>query len=313
MRLRPLPYAAIHELFPDRQPAERVAIYAVSGGIPAYLELFTRSGSFSMALLEQCLGPGSIMLTDTSLILHEQLQEPQTFESILSAIASGFHAWSEIARMAGVPESNLGHYLKILQELELIERRAPIFAAASGRQGQYHIRDHFLRFYYRFIVPHITAIERGYLQATVDQITADLRAFVGAYVFEESCREWVFAASALGNLGFQPDTVSAYWRQERGAGVQAGVQLDVVAANRRQRRLLIGEAKWGEGQVSRKILTDLINRSQRMLQVAEGWAVDYILFGREGFSEATQALATELGVRLVPLPEIERDLIAADG
>ncbi len=308
LRLRPLPYAAIRELFPDRQPAERVAIYAVSGGIPAYLELFTRAGSFSTALLEQCLGPGSIMLTDPSLILHEQLQEPQTFESILSAIASGFHAWSEIARMAAVPESNLGHYLKILQELEIIERRDPIFAATGGRQGQYHIRDHFLRFYYRFIVPHITAIERGYLQGAVDQITVDLRAFIGSYVFEELCREWVFAAASLGQLGFQPDTVSAYWRR----GSEVGVHLDVVAANRRERRLLIGEAKWGEGEISRKVLTDLIKRSQRMPQVTEGWAVSYVLFGREGFSDASRALAEELGVRLVALPELEQTLSVAN-
>ena len=308
VRLRPLPYAALYQLFADRQPAERVAIYAVSGGIPAYLELFTRANSFATALRDHCLGSGSIMLSDPSLILHEQLQEPQTFESILSVIAGGFHAWSDVARMAGVSESSLGHYLKILQELEIVERRDPIFAAPGGRQGQYHVRDHFLRFYYRFIVPHITAIERGYLQATVEQITADLRAFIGVYVFEELCREWVFAAAALGDLGFQPEVVSAYWRRERGAGVQ----LDVVAANRREQRMLIGEAKWGEGPVGRKILTDLIKRSQRLPQVTEGWAVSYALFAREGFSEAARTAAAELGVRLVALPDLERTLIAAN-
>jgi len=207
-------------LFGGRTPAKRVAIYAVSGGVPAYLELFTRTDTFVTALHDHCLGPGSIMLTDPALILHEQLREPQTFASILSVIASGFHRWGEIARMSGVTENSLGHYLNILQELELIERRDPVLSRPGGRRGLYHVRDHFLRFYYRSIAPHITAIERGYLATAVNRIHEDLRTFIGTYVFEELCREWVWAAAALGEVEFQPEVVGAYWRRHRGKGVQ---------------------------------------------------------------------------------------------
>ncbi len=308
LRLRPLPYAALAELFGERPPAERVAIYAVSGGVPAYLELFTRTDDFVSSLHDYCLVPDSIILTDPALILHEQLREPQTYASILSAVASGFHQWSEIARMAGVAESSLGHYLNILQELELIERRDPILSKPSGRRGLYHVRDHFLRFYYRFIVPHITAIERGYLELAVRRIDEDLRAFIGLYVFEELCREWVWAAAAMGELNFQPEAVGAYWGRSRGKGVQ----LDVVAVNRREKKLLIGEAKWGKGTLSRQVLTDLVKRSQRMPQVETGWSVEYVLFAREKFSEAAQTAANEIGARLVPLPEIEQMLVSAN-
>ena len=309
LRLRPLPFAALSELFGERTPAERVAIYAVTGGVPAYLELFDRAPSFGQALQEECFGPGSIMLTDPALILHEQLQEPQIYESVLSAVAAGFHAWNEIAHMAGVSENSLGHYLKVLQELELIERRDPVLARPGGRRGRYHVRDQFLRFYYRFVVPHITAIERGYLTAAVNQISADMRAFIGIYVFEELCREWVLAAAAVNDLGFHPEVIGSYWRRHRGAGVQ----LDVVAANKRERRLLIGEAKWGTGPVSRMVLMDLVQRSKRMPQVAEGWTVNYVLFAREGFTDATREAASEMGARLIALPEIERAMVEAGG
>lgn len=308
LRLRPLPFAALNELFGERTAAERVAIYAVTGGVPAYLALFDRAPSFARALQEECFGPGSIMLTDPALILHEQLQEPQIYESVLSVVASGFHTWNDIASMAGVPEGSLGHYLKILQELELLERRDPVLARPGGRRGRYYVRDHFLRFYYRFVVPHITAIERGYLTAAVNQISADLRAFIGTYVFEELCREWVLAAAAANDLGFHPEVIGSYWRRYRGAGVQ----LDVVAANKHERRLFIGEAKWGTGLISRKVLTDLVRRSQRMPQVAEGWTVDYALFAREGFSDATREAASEMGARLISLPEMEQTMVEAN-
>jgi AAA+ ATPase superfamily predicted ATPase len=309
LRLRPLPYAALVPLFGDRSPAERVMIYAVSGGVPAYVELFTQAADFTSALHTHCLGTTSIMLADPALILHEQLREPQSYESILSAIASGFHHWKDIARMAGINESSLGHYLKVLQELELIERRDPVLSSPRGRAGLYHVRDHFLRFYYRFIVPQITSIERGYLEVAGQRIEADLPSFIGTHVFEELCREWVYAAAALGKLDFHPEVVGAYWGQRGGKGVQ----LDVVAVSKREKRLLIGEAKWGAGRVGRKILTDLIARSQRMPQVSQGWAVEYVVFAREGFSAAAQTAARAGGVHLITLDEMERDLAALEG
>lgn len=139
----------------------------------------------------------------------------------------------------------------------------------------------------------------------MDQITQDLRAFIGTYVFEEMCREWTLAAGVTGQLSFEPEVVGSYWRQYRGQGVQ----LDVVAAKSRQKRLLIGEVKWGKDPVSRAILTDLIKRSQRMPQVVEGWQVQYILFAREGFTAAAADTARELGVQLVTLQEMEKTFL----
>jgi hypothetical protein len=304
IRLRPLPYSAVIEMFPNRRADERVAIFGVTGGVPAYLEFFTRANNFVSALRDHCLVSGSMMMSDPALILYEQLQEPQTYESVLSAVASGFHQWSDIAKMAGLPDTALGHYLKVLQELEIIERREPILAKPRSKSGRYYVRDHFLRFYYRFVVPQIGPIERGYQEAAADKIYAELRPFLGEYVFEELCREWVWAAAMSGSLGFVPEAVGAYWRTYRGKGVQ----LDVVAAAPRDRRLLIGEAKWGRDKLSRRWLPDLVRRSQRMPQVAEGWNTQYVMFAREGFTSALQQEARKMDALLVSLEELEETL-----
>jgi AAA+ ATPase superfamily predicted ATPase len=307
-KLRPLPYAALVELFPERTAAERVAIYAVCGGIPAYLELFTRAKSFVTALRDHCLQPGSLLLTDPALILYEQLREPQKYESVLWAVASGHHQWQDITRLSGVAEGSIGHYIKVLTDLEILARRDPVLSRRRGRQGRYTVRDEFLRFYYRFIAPKMSAIEQGHFGVVSQQIHAELRGFIGTHTFERLCREWVWAAAAAGEITWIPEEVGAYWKQQRGEGVQ----LDVVAANRAERRLLIGEAKWGQGRVGRQVLTDLIARSQRMPQVADGWLVQYVLFAREGFSAAAKEAARERGARLVTLPEMDTTLVAAN-
>jgi AAA+ ATPase superfamily predicted ATPase len=131
-KLQPLRFGALAELFPEHTPAERVAIYAISGGAPGYVELFTRARRVTKALAEQCLAPGSVMLVDPRLILYDQLQDPPTYASVLWAIANGFHVWTEIAHMAGIPEGSLGHYIQTLQALGLVERRDPALAPLWG-------------------------------------------------------------------------------------------------------------------------------------------------------------------------------------
>jgi AAA+ ATPase superfamily predicted ATPase len=305
-RLRPLPYAVLTEIFPERSPLERIAIYAVCGGIPAYLEMFTRRDTFIEALSEVCLRLGSLLLTDPALILYEQLQKPQTYESVISAIAAGYHNWNEIVRISKVPEGSLGNYINVLLDLEIIERRDPLLGNPRGRQGLYHVRDDFLRFYYRFIAPEQSRIDQGRLKAVAEDIYDELRGYIGCYTLETLCKEWVWAASAMKLLAFTPKEVGAYWSRKKGNEVQ----LDVVAANRPERQLLIGEAKWVKGKLGRSVLSDLVERSQKMPQVGAGWDVQYVLFSRDGFTEPIQKAADEIGAILVDPRGLEDTLVA---
>ncbi|HZQ08148.1 MAG TPA: ATP-binding protein [Anaerolineae bacterium] len=306
LKLRPLHFGHLAELFPKWAPAERVAVYAICGGIPAYLDVFVQAGTFE-AGLRSGLAPGSLMLTDPALLLHDQLKDPYIYESVLASLGSGFHVWNDIAKMAGISEGSLGFYLKGLEALDLVEERDPILSSPMGRKSRYFVKDPFLRFYYRFIQRFRTNIERNDLTPVIKAINAELRAFIGTYIFEELCREWVFAPGVQERLGFTVEKIGAYWSQNRGQGVQ----LDVVAANVHEKKLFVGEAKWGTDVVSRNILTDLIKRSRRMPQVEAGWDVQYGLFAREDFTEATKQAARELGVRLIPLKQLEADLVRA--
>jgi len=305
LKLRPFPFGMLRQLFPRWSVAERVAVYAVCGGIPAYLDIFVQAGQFTRGL-QAGLAHSSIMLTDANLLLHDQLKEPQVYTSILDVLANGFHTRTEISQMAGTEENSLSYYLRTLQALEMVERRDPILSAPTGRKGRYFISDPFLRFYYRFVVKHMTELNRGELTGVVKAIGEDLRAFIGTHVFEELCRDWVWAAAGLGKLGFFPEEVGSFWSQQQGRGVQ----LDVVAASPREKRLFIGECKWGTGSIARNVLTDLIARSQRMSQVSQPeWKTQYGLFARDHFTEATVAHAREHHARLVVLSQIETDLV----
>jgi len=93
--------------------------------------------------------------------------------------------------------------------------------------------------------------------------------------------ERVAVEAEQGRLDFLPEQVGAFWSGQRGRAVL----LDVVAASRRDQRLFIGEAKWGDKAVAHAVLVDLIKRSQLMPQVEAGWQTSYALFSRVGFME----------------------------
>jgi hypothetical protein len=306
LQLHPLPYGTFVEVFSDWSADERVAAYAVTGGVPAYLAPLTRGKNFVQGLRDHALVPGSLYLNDPLLLLHEQLQDTAAYVSILQAIARGAHTWTDIAREALIAPNHVGYYVKNMEALRLVSGRVPVLAGPAQRRrgARYHIQDPFLRFYFRFVEPHLSDLERGRAGRAVQTIREDLRAFVGKYVFEELCRDWVIEAADAGAIDFLPETTGSYWAQ-----TDQPVELDIVAASRRAKRLLIGEAKWGDKPVAEKTLIELITRSQRMPQVAQGWRTDYVLFARKGFTPALTRLAETRGVQLVTLVDIENQLV----
>jgi hypothetical protein len=82
-QLRPLPFGHLIELFPKWTPAERVATYAVVGGIPAYLDIFVEAGTLDDGL-RTCLAAGSLTATDAALVLSDRVRVPLTYSTILA-------------------------------------------------------------------------------------------------------------------------------------------------------------------------------------------------------------------------------------
>jgi hypothetical protein len=227
-----------------------VAIYATTGGIPAYLDFFARSATFNEGL-RSCLAPDSIMLADVPLQLRDEVDEPRAFESILSAIAGGAHEWDGIVGNARI-RRGFGRRLMRLEDMGMVERRDPVLSPMN-RKGHYYICNPFVRFYYRCIVPHLADIERGNLNRAAKDIAGDL-ATVSADVFEELCREWIFVECGRGRLDLMPETVGTFWVQQRGQATR----LDVVATSRKEQRLFIAAARWNAGRVGQNTLSDLV-------------------------------------------------------
>lgn len=311
--LRPLPFCAIRDFGERWSDAERVAIYATVGGIPAYLEWLDPQLSFSDNLRDVLLDSGSLFIAEPEFLLYDEVREPRNYLAVLKAIGSGAHTLDELQRETLLSKSHLTTYLARLQELYMVERRIPATIPPQqqhrSRQGRYHLADAYFRFYFRFIAPRIADIAYR-PERVLPTIQQELRAFIGLSAWEALSRQWVdWAANPKDDpsqfqLNWFPESIGSYWDRQ--------VQVDVVAVSWTEKRLLLGECKWQPSAVSRSVVEELIEQKTPKLlgsiTKADQWQVQYACFGRGGFTPAAQQYANQHQVELVDLMRLSRDL-----
>lgn len=309
LRIGPLPYHALTQFFPKYSAAERVAVWALLGGVPAYLERFDADQALGANVRRHIFRATGLFRTEPEHLLHEAVREPQNYVAILLAIAGGAHRVTEIALQAGLSGKQIDPYLARLGELGIVQREVPVTVPKAqqpaSRFGRYILADQYLRFYFRFIWPNQGLLEQGLHDRLWELISEQLRAYVGQVAFDELSRAWVLAQARAGQLPFLPEQVGAHWG--------ANVQVDVAAINWRERRLLLGECKWGAEPVGRSVIRELLDEKTPKVREAlpDGgvdWTIDYCFFARNGFTEAAQADAQAVNATLVDLLALDQGL-----
>ncbi|MEW5985563.1 MAG: ATP-binding protein [Chloroflexota bacterium] len=305
----PLTFANIRQFLPHYSASKRLAVYAILGGIPAYLERWNDRETISTNV-ERLFLQRTGWFRNEPLVLISDLTQRETtnFEAILKALADGRHGRDEIAHHSGIPSTSLSHYLPRLIELGLVERRlpatVPLPQLKTSKQSRYFLSDPFLRFYYRFVDPNLGLIERGLARRLWQMMDDHFRAFV-ALTFEELCREWVVRQARRGQFPFLPENVGSHWSAE--------VQIDVVAINWRERQLWLGECKWGDQLVGQGVIAELIEeKTPKLLRALAdegiGWTIHYAFFARKGFTPAARSAAAGHKATLVDLEQMTLDL-----
>ena len=277
--LQPLPFSSLAEFFPKWDADERVAVYAVAGGIPAYLNWLNPESDLENNIRKVILNPGGMFLAEPSFLLYDEVRELNHYLAVLKAIGKGAHTLDEISTQCFLPTTSANAYLATLQELYLVERRLPVTVSprlrTKSRSGRYHLSDPYFRFYFRFLAPHLDNPPVKPDQVLIS-VSANLRAFVGATAFEELARQWVIRQAASGQIPFRPEAIGSHWNRK--------VQVDVVALNWQTHDILLGECKWGTDRVDRQVVRELIKEKTPLLlkdlpEAGAGWKVHYATHG----------------------------------
>ena len=314
LHLQPFHFGSTRLFFPRYSAADRVAIYAIFGGVPAYWERIDPARSVSQNIKSNLLTPNNLLQAEPRLLLQDFISEPHNYIGILSAIANGAHVVKEIASVTGLPSGHVGKYLSVLAETSFVERRVPVTETKTSRSGRYHITDPYLRFYFRFLENRQEQLALGMQEQALAEIRKHMIDFIGAYTWEEICREWTLRAGAAGTLPYLPDTVGSAWT--------SGAQVDVVGVNSMEKTLILGECKWTRSPNNRKVIAALVEEKAGKIIPRQGsWNVFFVGFSRSGWTSGALAYQENFsrqppvgtnwqasGMRLVELDQLDRDM-----
>jgi uncharacterized protein len=278
LRLQPLQFTDYLDIF-DASFNDLVPLYAVTGGIPRYIELIKQDGE---DLLEQialhALRPGSALYDEPRFLLTGEVNETTTYFSILQTIASGDHKVGNIARTLEMPANRLSAYIQTLEDLNFIERRTPVTAGPQSRRGLYYISDLFARFWFRYVFPNQNYLEIGRAANVEAQLRATFDSEFVATVFEQCCANHLWRMADRQEIPFVPQRIGHWWSKDQ--------EIDILALNQDSRDILFGECKWTQKPIGIDVLKALYSKVQQVKWRREQRQEWYVLFSRAGFQEA---------------------------
>jgi hypothetical protein len=216
---------------------DAVEHFAAWGGVPRYWELAAAErGTVASRVERLVLDPLGPLHREPDRLLLEELPPAVELRPVLDAIGGGAHKLTEIAGRIGRPATSLSRPLERLTRMGLVRRDTPFGEPPrSSKRSLYRIDDPLFRLWFRVVASHRAELVRSDRPAR-RRLLARLWPGLVAAAWEDLCRARV---PHLGDWG----SSASFWRAN-------DPEWDIVAQSIDGRRLLLGEAKWSEREMS---------------------------------------------------------------
>ena len=278
LKLKPLKFKYLSE-FVGYKFEDLCKTYFVFGGIPEYLLKLDPAAAFWDNVSRIMLSKGAPLYEEAEFLLRTEFREPRNYMLILRSISYGNHTLGEICAYSGLDKSMVSKYLDVLMSLDLVISEKPFGAAEKFKRRLYWISDHYLKFWFRYILPHKSEIESSHNEEVLESIMDDFPTFAGEQ-FEELIKELIVE----GILGRSFDMVSRWWgkngSREKGRDID---EIDVVAYSEKRGELLFAECKWTDSPLSINVIEILMTKSETLKKQYPGKKYTYAVFSKSGF------------------------------
>jgi AAA+ ATPase superfamily predicted ATPase len=317
VKLPPLPYGATKDYFPDYSSFDRVTLYAMWGGVPAYWERLDPEITVVENLRNNVLPTHAWMIDESRILLQDFITDLHNYVGIMRAIADEQQALGDISSRTGLSSGKASFYLSVLRDTGFVQRRVPISQrGADSRRGRYFVTDPYLRFFYGFLSANQSKLALGQIEPVVEQIKEDLPRFISANTWQELCRDWLLMASAHKGVPVTLEDVGSEWTRSS--------EIDVVGISEANHSLVLGDCYW-QGKQDVDVIQKLMEKTPAMMpKGTKPWAVHYALFSADGWADDAKKRAQILlgnrsgrgkrwqpkSLMLLDLEQVDADLAA---
>lgn len=285
IRLKQIPFGYYHEFFPNKSRRELIEMYAITGGVPKYIELFSESKDIYTAIEKCVLNRSGYLYDEPHFLLQQEVSGVGSYFSIIKAIAAGNSKLSAISAVLEIKATSLTKYLKTLIDLDILEREVPITEEnpEKSKKGLYKIKDNYLRFWFAFVYPNMSFIESGHSSVVMNKIRKSLVKNHFAFVYEDVCKERMWDLNAEDAWPFHFTKLGRYWDSKD--------EIDIAALDPEGKNLILGECKYWSEPVGVSVLRDLETKTDSVAWERDKRKVWYVLFSASDFTDELKALA----------------------
>ncbi len=288
LRLRQIPFSYYHDFMPELSYEKQIERYAVTGGVPKYIEMFVDYENIYDAIQHNVLNSSMFLYDEPEFLLQNEVEDIGSYFSVIRTIAQGAHKLGEIALRLEISQDSLASYLDTLIDLDILEKEVPVNERnpEKSKKVLYRIKDNYILFWFRFVYPYKGQLEIGNQEYVMKRIREHLIDHHISYVYEDICRE------RLMHLDLNLMKVGRYWEKD--------IEIDLLGINEDERRIVFGECKYWIGQVGMNIMTALQEKS-KCVRWHEGDREEiFVLFSIHGFTkELKEYAAAKENIRLM--------------
>lgn len=282
--LPPLEFGDARRFYPNSEPDSIIRSWGVFGGTPYYLQALTQSSTLAENIQTHILSEHGVLHNEPEFLLRTEfgIRDPQTYYTILRAIATGKREVSEIAGFAGIESNSVGSYLSKLRRLRLIERDTPVTAnPQTTRKSRYRLREPLFQFWFQYVYGQQAKLAQLGDDAYEQLVEPTFSSYMGT-MFERVCQQ------ALPELVPKTYHGIGYWWHDHH-------ELDVVGLGG-DGTLVAGECKYTTRPMDEGDLADLERSTAQIRWTPPNGGEStpqYCCFCRSGFSEGLQQTAAE--------------------
>lgn len=285
IKLKQIPFQYYGDFFPELSLKKQIEWFAITGGVPKYMEMFSGESDVFTAIQKNVLSKQSFLYDEPNFLLQREVGEVGSYFSIMRAVAAGNHKLSKIASYLALKQTSLTKYLRTLMDLDLLEREVPVTEEnpEKSKRGLYRIKDNYIAFWFRFVYPYLSFIESDHQDYVLNKIREHLTENHTSYVYEDISIErlWQMNDQSIWNFVF--DRAGRWWN-----GTE---EIDLIAYESNGKNIIFGECKYWKEKVGKNVLFNLEKKAQAVEWMKGERIEHYILFGLNGFTEDLKELA----------------------
>ena len=265
------------KFFNARRGNEEILKYLlVFGGVPKYFEEINMNKSFNQNLNRLCFAKNALMLHEIDRMFYSQFREAGTYLRIVRLLKEGLFTLKEIGEKLRISSGgSLRTYLQNLENANMVRQYIPFNKSLNTKTKKYTLSDEYLRFYFKFIEPNMSAIQLNESEHFFETVCENQFKIWSGFAFERFCIKNNHLLAEV--MGFSKNIIRAspYFGKN-----DSKFQIDLLYL-RSDKVITLCEIKYYDTAVGTKVIPE-IEKKASLLKIPNGYTIEKALISLHG-------------------------------